>query len=327
MKRLPLAVICAAVLLSPAAAEESAPSPSAKWTTAKLAASVRYSVVTISARGPRGNPVKIAGFIRGGRIITCRMPLAGAEKLAVTTTSGSRLGARAVAAENEVAGLLALKPTGTIRSSQNLDTSLADANEGDKVFVVTPDGKAIEAEAKRSRTISIGGTVLEISAHVPPEANGSPVVNERGQLVGVAVSGVYENRPRSFAVSTEVLENDTSQATVRFSAWSAKMKKPRPGYGSFLKGLTAHWAGDYQAANYYYGEAAQANPEDPVYLHLLGATESGFKLRSFLGCIPHLLAKNLKFFDEGGFGLLFIFHEVALSYDKGENPQNENSIM
>lgn len=176
-----------------------APAPSAEL----LLEHVKRAVVAVNSYDERGR-VQARGtgfFVRPGQIVTNLHVVGRASRVEVLTFDGRR---------HAVAGVLALSRARDLALMQTggddcaeVATLLFDEAEpraGEEIFVVgNPQGHAWKVS--RGRTLAVWesqdvGALVRISAPIGRGSSGSPVVNLRGRVVGVATlsrKGVEES--------------------------------------------------------------------------------------------------------------------------------------
>jgi putative serine protease PepD len=189
---------------SPRATPASTPSPSASGppSTAEIYAALAPSVVTVEALVPRTNKVRDIGTgviaNAAGIILTARHVVHGAGAVRVTFADGTVSAARVRSedAATDIAALAAaampavLVPA-VLGSSGRLavgDTVVAIGNQ----LGLTSSATAGVISGLNRATKSAGGTglsgLIQFDAAVNPGSSGGPLVNAKGETIGIVVA-------------------------------------------------------------------------------------------------------------------------------------------
>lgn len=169
-----------------------------------IAAKARPAVVLISAM--RGDDVvsRGSGFAvdASGTIITNRHVIEGAETLQVQLASGEIYDNVYYIADDQRRDLAILR----IPDSGNPHLSIADEREaavGDRVFVMgNPmglEGTFSDGLISAVRTID-GVTMIQMTAPISSGSSGGPVLNDSGEVIGVATLTMREGQNLNMAV-------------------------------------------------------------------------------------------------------------------------------
>jgi serine protease Do len=193
-----IVLICQALLACQASAQENLPA---------LVEKIKPAILTILTYDAGGNPKgQGSGFIISeiGQFITTCHVLAGACRIEVKTSDGQRYTVDAAVVEEPLWDLAlgAIKPPGKGLSSLKLSDGIPDA--GQRVLVIGSridhEHTAIEGVVSAIRNISGFGKILELSAPLAPGFSGSPVVNLKGEVVGIAMLQLTSNPNIGFAI-------------------------------------------------------------------------------------------------------------------------------
>jgi serine protease Do len=166
---------------------------------------IQPAVVTVMGYDAKDKPIRLGSgfFVSGqGHLITSRHNLQGVARAEVKRAKGERYPLTTVVAEDQKADLLKLSvsiPGGT----PFLPVADLRPQVGEHVLVVgNPLGleqSVSEGLVSALRTIPGRGEVLQISAPISPGSSGGPVVNRRGQVIGV-VSFQVKGQQINFAI-------------------------------------------------------------------------------------------------------------------------------
>lgn len=112
------------------------------------------------------------------------------------------------------------------------------------------------------RDIPEFGKIIQITAPVSPGSSGSPVVNMKGEVIGVATFQLIEGQNLNFAIPGERivrLKRDKGRTLQKWEAgkteeWLASAE------GLYRAGHIFLWIDDYEKALTYFEKAAKKNP-------------------------------------------------------------------
>jgi tetratricopeptide (TPR) repeat protein len=164
------------------------------------------AIVTFDSRGE--NLSRGSGFfIDFDRIVTNRHVIEGAYRAEVHSSAGSVYpvkGVLAVDAEGDLALLKVEAPTNQVRP---LSLERTSPQEGESVVVIgNPfglEGSVTDGIVSAVRDIPTFGRIIQITAPISPGSSGSPVVNMRGQVIGVATLQITGGQSVNFAIPSE----------------------------------------------------------------------------------------------------------------------------
>ena len=193
-----LVLIFLALLAWQAIAQENLP---------KLVEKIKSAVITIITYDAGGKPKRQgSGFFinEKGQFITNCHVLAGASRIEVKTYGGQRYTVNEVVVEEPLwdLALAAIKPREEGIGSLKIFDGIPEV--GARVVIVgSPMGlehTVSEGVVSAIRNISGFGKILEISAPVSPGSSGSPVVNLKGEVVGIAMLQLVNDQNFNFAI-------------------------------------------------------------------------------------------------------------------------------
>jgi hypothetical protein len=148
------------------------------------------------------------GFVvsPGGEALTCRHVVADASQLSITLADGSTTTAEVVASDpDRDLALLKLERTGlpsvTFGSSDDLKAGADVAAVGAPLGLENSVTKGVVSNP--SREIN-GKHYLQISAQLNPGNSGGPVINAKGEVVGIANAIIKEANGVGFAIPSSV---------------------------------------------------------------------------------------------------------------------------
>lgn len=187
------------------AAHANAPAPSVEV----LLEHVKRAVVVVRSLDERGRVVSrgTGFFVRPGQIVTNLHVVGRAARVEVTTFDGRAHMVAGLVAASEARDLALLQAAEGCEDVSTLAVEADAPRAGEEVFVVgNPQGRAWEVS--RGQTLSLWesqdvGSLVRISARLGQGSSGSPVVNMRGRVVGVATMGLRTGEESFFAVPSE----------------------------------------------------------------------------------------------------------------------------
>jgi tetratricopeptide (TPR) repeat protein len=255
------------------------------WDLHKVVAPVQRSVVTVAAMGVEGDVLRIgSGFFiaRDGTLVTSDHVLDGALEAKVKTAEGGIFPINAVIAHSPLADLVKVRVQ--IPPELSAPAALADRKPAiaDRVVVIgSPMGlsqtisEGIIAAVRRHASF---GEVYQLTAPTSPGSSGGPVLNLKGQVIGVVSFQTTLGQNINFAVAINALQM-MSPATGEpsIAEWTLGNAARDPGQAATLcrQGAQLSIKGEYKAALDYFRQAAVANPEDPHAWSGLGSCYIG----------------------------------------------------
>ncbi len=225
------------------------------------------SVVAVSTYDREGRTIRQGmGFFvsREGDVITTRDLLKGSYRVEVKTIDGMLYPVREVMNEDREAGLVRIGieiPSGL---AQPLPVNAFLPRVGERVFVLNRfvPGKPISGGIVSAiSAIPAFGEIIRLNAAISPEANGGPVVNMKGEVIGVVISRTINDQTHSFVVSNEKVLKLKPGKAKPLSEWEGEQENRAQVL--YTMGLDLLWEGGYKEAISYFTKATE---EDPRYV-------------------------------------------------------------
>jgi hypothetical protein len=180
------------------------------------------AVVTVLAyRGPRDAVQTAAGFILpDGRVATALRPLAGATKLEVYTTGGDLLATVTALDAADVKSGIAVLPRLAQRPAV-VAFARRVATVGDKVVVFLAQKGTTRGTAEQTvaavETGSADVAVFRLGTAVVADGVGAPVLDARGEVVGMALGQLPARDERDLAVDVATIRRSIGKPGGRFA--------------------------------------------------------------------------------------------------------------
>jgi tetratricopeptide (TPR) repeat protein len=233
----------------------------------ELVRRIKPSAVAIATFDSRGEPLSRGSgfFIDVDRIVTNRHVIEGAYRAEVHSSSGAVYpvkGVLSVDAEGDVALLKIDAPPGTVRP---LSLERTSPQEGESIVVIgNPfglEGSVTNGIVSAVRDIPTFGRIIQITASISPGSSGSPVVNMRGQVIGVATLQITGGQSINFAIPSErISQLQTGPLTSLADLVSATGRNQRAKAVQFFRdGLSFLSKDDCEKALPYFEKAVEAD--------------------------------------------------------------------
>jgi Flp pilus assembly protein TadD len=240
-----------------------------------LVRQVKPSVVSVLTYDTKGGPL-ISGsgfFVRPGEVVTNRHVIEGAHRVEIHTLEGKGrtypvTGTLAVDDEADLALLSVDLPP---ERSRPLRFSERSPEEGEKVFVIgNPlrlEGSVSDGIVSAVREVPNVGKIIQITAPVSHGNSGSPLLNMRGEVIGIVTVKVTNGQNINLALAATRIAALTRGQLVSFDDLVARNKAgTQPEVLAELwyrGGIDSLWLGNYDSALSYFETAANRNPKRP----------------------------------------------------------------
>jgi len=175
----------------------------------ELVRRIKPSAVAIETFDVQGKALSRGSgfFVESDRVVTNRHVIENAYRVEVHSSNGSVFqvkGVLAVDAEGDLA-LLKVDPGANVIRSLSLERT--SPQEGESIVVIgNPfglEGSVTNGIVSAVRDIPTFGRIIQITASISPGSSGSPVVNMRGQVIGVATLQITGGQSINFAIPSE----------------------------------------------------------------------------------------------------------------------------
>ena len=225
---------------------------------------IQPSVVVILTYDKEG---KISGQGSGffinerGDVITNRHVLMGASSAKVKTANGEIYPITKVLAEDKVGDLIKVSvdiPASAVHTSS---VSATIPEVGERIIVIgSPEGleqTVSDGIVSAVRDIPAFGKIIQITAPTSPGSSGSPVVNMKGEIIGVATFQMVEGQNLNFAIPGERLLKLAQGKVQTLPEWEKGGEKERldSAEGLYYEGIVLVWSEEYEEALSYFKQA------------------------------------------------------------------------
>ena len=179
-----------------------------------------------------------------GHIVTNHHVIEGAYRATVKTSSGMEYPVEGIIAKNADADIVKLVVNIPDANTPFLNLSEIVPSEGQDIVVI---GNPLGLESTVSagivsavRDIPAFGKILQITAPISPGSSGSPVINSKGEVIGIATLIVTKGQNLNFAIpSDKIIALKETSKTPIFNALTADSNDAQLFYQQRLKGIVA----------------------------------------------------------------------------------------
>jgi S1-C subfamily serine protease len=179
----------------------------------KLIKRIQPAVVTVIGYDTNGKIIRLGSgfFIDGnGHLITDYHVLTGVARAEAKTADGVHYQLKVKVAEDQATDLVKLVVEGLKETPYYLSISQNLPEVGERVIVVgSPWGleeTVSDGIVSGIRNIPGRGEILQISAPISPGSSGGPVVNTKGEVIGVATFQISRGQNLNFAIPGKLVQ-------------------------------------------------------------------------------------------------------------------------
>ncbi len=243
---------------------------------------VEPSIVVIVTYGKEGSMLgQGTGFFVGqeGDVITNSHVLQEASRAVIITTEGMEYPIQKVLAEDRDGDLVRVSVRASKEAVRPLPVSTRIPEVGERVIVIgTPlglDKTVSDGIVSAVRDIPAFGKIIQLTAPISPGSSGSPVINMKGEVIGIATFFVVAGQNLNFAIPGERIAKLTPGQGETLSEREEGRRKDRlaSAEGLYATGLHFLWAEDYEKALPYFVESVKTRPD-----HAAGYFQVGYCL-------------------------------------------------
>jgi tetratricopeptide (TPR) repeat protein len=213
---------------------------------------------------------------QNGDVITNYHVLDRAGRSQIKLASGEEFAVKRVVAEDSEGDLVRISVDIPAEKVTPLTISAAVPRVGEKVVVIgTPlglDQTVSDGIISAIREVPKFGKIIQMTAPISPGSSGSPVLNMKGEVVGVATFLLLAGQNLNFSVPGERISQMTPGAgrTLPEREEIRKSGAVAQATHAYASGLRYIWAGKCEMALPHLAEAAEKNPNHPGAFFQLG---------------------------------------------------------
>jgi len=219
-----------------------------------------------------------------GYLVTNYHVLVGKYSAEVRTSDGKTYPIKSIVAQDKSADLVKVWVDIPKEQVRWLHVSSELPSIAQRVVVVgSPMGleqTVSEGIVSSIREIPAIGHFFQMSAPISPGSSGSPVVDMKGKVVGVATFQYLQGQNLNFAISGKSLLNlKTEGPGTTISEWTYSLSKQKPRLAAEMCRIGFNFSinGQDQKALQYFKKATERDPNDPVAWYGLGYCHAGLK--------------------------------------------------
>lgn len=241
-------------------------------TIPQVVAKAKPAVVLISTYDREGKAVgQGTGFFINaqGEIVTNLHLLITANSATVQTSSGEVLPVQGIVAEDADGDLVKIVVRGRGKAFPFLTLSPDAPKQGERVLIVgNPlglEGSVSEGLVSAVREIPAFGKVFQTTAAISPGSSGSPVLEMKGQVVGVATFYLSGGQSLNFAIPSQRIAQMHSQNLKTLEAWLSagpSVELQNSARRLYLIGVTKLFGEGCASALDYFLQAGKLTPDE-----------------------------------------------------------------
>ena len=258
---------------------------SAETDLTELVKNIQPAVATVVAYDVNGNVASLGtGFFisKEGLLVTNYHVLFGKFNAEIKTAGGETYPIKTIVAQNQTTDLLKVKVDIPAERIRWLEVGEEPPAIAQRVVVVgSPMGLELSVSdgiVSSVREIPGAGTFYQISAPISPGSSGSPVVDMKGKVVGVATFQFLQGQNLNFAIASQsILELQTNQLAQSLSEWTFNQSNQKALLAEELcrKGFSFSIDGQNQKALEYFKKATENDPNSTTAWYGLGYCYAG----------------------------------------------------
>jgi serine protease Do len=251
----------------------------------ELVKKIQPAVATVVAFDVNGNVASLGtGFFisKEGYLVTNYHVLFGKLGAEIKTADGETYRVKTIVAQNQATDLLKVRvdiPAERVRCLEVSDKAPAIAQH--VVVVGSPMGleqSVSDGIVSSVREIPGIATFYQISAPISPGSSGSPVVNMKGKVVGVATFQLLQGQNLNFAIASKsIRELQINEPGQSLSEWTFGQSNQKAVLAEELcrKGFSFSINGQDQKALEYFKKATENDPNSTTAWYGLGYCYAG----------------------------------------------------
>jgi tetratricopeptide (TPR) repeat protein len=235
----------------------------------QLVEEIKPAVVTIVTYDSNGDTLSQGSgfFINSkGDFVTNYHVLSGASSAEAKTTGGNIYVIRNIIAENLDADIIMANLENVVHPIEYLNITANLPAQGERILIFgSPFGLELTVSdgiVSAVRNIPSFGNIIQITAPISSGSSGGPVVNLKGDVIGIVTFQMIEGQNLNFAIPGEMIVGLETNKKQTISEWTTNLEQEH--YGSakelYSTGLTYLWIEDYSKAIMYFEMAVEKDP-------------------------------------------------------------------
>jgi Tfp pilus assembly protein PilF len=241
------------------------------------------SIVLIFTYDSEGEPLaQGSGFFisENGNVVTNRHVLEDSNRAEIKTAKGETYSITKILAEDKEGDIVLVSVEIPPKIAHPLQVSSSIPEVGERILVI---GNPLGLEQTVSdgivsavRDIPAFGNIIQITAPISSGSSGSPVVNTKGEVIGVATFQMVEGQNLNFVIPSERIENLKIGKGKDIAEWQKEdIEKWLSSTEGFLStGFFYLMKDNYEEALSYFEKAIKKDPNDIDGYFLIGYCKS-----------------------------------------------------
>jgi serine protease Do len=234
---------------------------------------IKPSVVTVLTYNAEGKLLNLGtGFFisPSGDIITNRHVILNADRAEIRTSQGKTYPITGVVAEDIESDLIRVSTDTPVKEIKPVQLSTTLPKVGERIIVIgNPLGlehTVSDGIVSSIREVPGFGNVIQITAPISQGSSGSPVLNMKGEVIGVATFQIIEGQNINFAISSENIIKLKPGKPKTFTEWKNNITNAEDLFDwlisleVFYTGLLFLLSNDYHKALSYFERVIEKNP-------------------------------------------------------------------
>jgi Trypsin-like peptidase domain/TPR repeat/Tetratricopeptide repeat len=226
---------------------------------------IEPSIVTVLAYDKEGRAINKGGGVfvsKNGAVITNRGVLDGADRAEVKTMDGMLYPVGKVLGEDRVTHLVRIGVEIPHGQASPLLLSASPPQLGERIAVIGnpagPEKSSSHGTVSALQEIPAIGRMVRVTAPIASSLNGCPVVNMKGEVIGIVTSWRVEGKDFNFVVPSERVAGLKVNKEISLAEWEGR--KEETAESLYAKGLPFLWKEDYDKAASYFKKAVKIDP-------------------------------------------------------------------
>jgi len=202
-----------------------------------------------------------------GDVIINRHVLLNAFSAEVKTAQGRTYPITRIVAEDKEGDLIRVSVNIPKKDVIPLSVSVSLPEVGERIIVITPswlERAVADGIVSAVQNMPGFGKMIQITAPISSGSSGSPVVNMKGEVIGMATFQLVEGQTLNFAIPGERIARLKRDKEKTFAEWQLEGTEESLTSAEelYATGIINLWARDYEEALSYFEEVVKKNPRN-----------------------------------------------------------------